>query len=546
MMSNILLLLRSVLLYIGGGIYATARWLWSRRTWWLPKIMSLLLIVILLATLCLAFLRLWGKTMAEYSESCFITKVYNSVRENECAQKAVKELREDEFWKGIKQALYSSSNDSLEPVENILGLLGIVSIFLSTINEVLSTRSKGILLNEVANHFFPMHWLFQIILYACFALMGVYAAKKGIVMTVALCLLGLGICFVYSLIMAFVLVFYHKARNLCVEEYFLYTLRLPLAMEWPLKCYSLPRMRKRAEKAQKKFVCEWKNRAQLNVMDFAEYVGQQHCRNARFMMGSQTLEYRLVDGVRRWLNVEPSRENGNQQDLALSSVFEKVFDCGNVENTERAMYVLYTKCLPEAEDETIKNYKQNVVRSSLVWERLLDGIQDNQRKARMAYFVLVEAKSQDNRTFTNLSGGLLHWLRLADCGIASRDLEHNLEEKINFLLQIRQAALEDSVTNKKVEPFLKAWSELMCVAMLILGCMEYLRPELTRYYGKCKQFAKEYISANIQSPIRYRDEKYCAVYAYLIFSIENYDVCKAGSVYVLDCVRNTISEDLKL
>lgn len=543
---NILLFLQSILLYMVSKIFASARWVWARRTWWFPKLIALILTVILAFVLCLAFLRLWGKIMIEYSESCFITKMYNLIRDNNFAQEIMTHLREHQFWVGIRQAFFSPSNDSLDPAESILGLFGFVSIFLSAINEVLPTRSKGILLKEIAKLFFPWNRLFQIVFYACFALIGIYAVKKGVVITVALCLVGLSICFIYSLLMASILVFFEKARNRCIKAYFLYTLRLPFALECHVKCNHFPKLHERLQNAQTRCVCSWKDRAQEKVLDFAEYVGQQHCRNARFMSVSKELESQLVDGVRRWLNIESSKKRGDLQKLALSSAFDEIFDCANIEYTNQAMYVLYVKCFPDVEDLTVNNYKNNVIRASLVWERLLDGIHDNHQRARVAYSVLAEAQRHDNRTYTNLSSGLLKWLRLTDCGIASGDSELDLEEKINFLIQMRQVAQEDVVTNSEAKSFIKNWSELMRVAILILGCMEYLRPELACHYRNCKRLAKEYVSANIQSPILYNDEKQYAVYAYLIFSIENYDVCKTGSVYVLDCVRNTISKDLKI
>ena len=475
-----------------------------------------------------------------------MTELYIYIRNNECARNIVNYFRETQFWIGIRQALFSSDNGSLEPLKKSLELLGIVSIFLSAINEVMSTRSKGILLGKVAEHFFPKHWLFQIVFYAGFAFMGIYAAEKEIVMTAALCLIGLGICFVYSLIMALILVFSHKARSDFIEEYFLYTLRYHFRMEWRIQKYKLAQFSKHAKIRQDEVVRKWWEDAQENVLDYAEYVGQEHSRNARYILNSRDLERRLVDGVRRWLNIEPSRKTIKPQDLALSSSFEEIFDCEEIAYVDQATYVLYTKCFPDVEDQAVITFKNNTIRSSLVWERLFNSVQDEHHRSRLAYSVLSEAKKQDNRTYTNLSCGLLQWLRLADCGIASGDLEGYLKEKINFIIQMRQAAIEDEVINRDSQSFLKSWGEIMRVAILILGCMEYLRPELVCHYSNCKKMAKEYISANIQSPIFYRDEKHCAVYAYLIFSIENYDVCKTGSVYVLDCVRNTISEDLKL
>lgn len=532
------------------GIWTVVMWLWESRAL-LRKAVCFFLMLAMVGILGTACLFLWGRLMADFTENCIITIIYQSLRDNAELQHFIGSIREKELYQGLWNAARSITDGSLVPAEYILGLLGLVSVFLTTINEVLSTRSHGILLREVADHFFPFHRFLQIPMYIGFTVIGGYAAKKNVGMTTALCVLGLSVCFIYSVSMAWSLVFSQRSRSRKVYRYFLHTLSLPLSLRGQTLPVNCPKLRKHMAIRREKTRHKWQNRAQKSVLDFAEYAGTQFNKSIKPLTEkNEPLERQLVGGVRRWQKAERIKKTEEQPWMALTSAFETVFRCTEVQRENQAMYVLYTKCFPGAEADAAKDYKRNVLRSSYVWERLFDAIEGDHRRARVAYLLLAEARRQDAWIFASLAGGLLHWLRLDELDNLKAESEQPLDARIDFLFQVRQAAMGDIQTRKDAEVFYKSWSELLCVAGLLLGCMEALRPEHQDKYGKRRRCVQNSISENSLSisiiDALNRDILRYAVYAYLLFSMENWDVCEEYSVYALHIVEETVCAQFKI
>ena len=106
----------------------------------------------------------------------------------------------------------------LHGISAVITALGLVGFALSYINTAKAYRVKGILMEDVISQGYPWYGLIFLD-HGGFALLGLYSCEVNILFSAQACLIGVLMCTIYSLLMAYSIVFSPKGRNHLVTWY---------------------------------------------------------------------------------------------------------------------------------------------------------------------------------------------------------------------------------------------------------------------------------------------------------------------------------------
>ena len=488
---------------------------------WITGIMIVILVLLLFSSFAL----IWGRVFAPSMPDSSITRIWKWIRDGNFAKGIMRWLRGLPCYEACCNAARDSEGN-MEPLKYILELMGCVSFMLGAINEVKSSRSFGMLMDDVIYYVFPFHLIIQAPLYALFAVTGCYACLKNVGIAVAFCFLGIKICFIYSLIMACCLFVSSTAKEGLVTFYIKGVISSKLC---------------RSEK-----IDDWRKTAGECVLNYAKYIGQQWTQGNILQIqrnNKWAREELLINLATFELTADTSclheqlTPNSVAIELRVAKDFEKIFPDSVPYQKENARHVLFTKAIPFMYDKDCETFELDIRRCSQIWEQLFSQLENEKRKAQMAYAVLWEARASDWHVFTLMSMGLLEYLGVAKCNFADSNIMQSIEKKISFLHNVRMSASEtipeENLSNRY--DFDDNWAEIIYLTagilqwMLAMNCI----PE-----GDGDALVQDLLKAIQVSMsderfvcLKRNSEKY-VVLSYLLFAYDNVDVRKEMSAYV--------------
>lgn len=509
-----------------------------------------IIITVLLALWGTSFALIWGRVCAASMPNSIITNLWRTVRDNHLAKAVMVFLRQMPLYDALCYAFHDADG-TLEPLKFILELMGCVSFLIGAVNEVKSTRSFGMLMSDVIYYVFPFHWLIQGPLYALFAITGSYACLKNIGIAAMLCLSGLGVCFGYSLIMAWCLFASPKAKERIVTYY----IKGLMTNEQMNKVDAHSTLDNDVLFNEK---IKWQRSAGTCVLDYAKYVGQQWNNGTTLQVhrgGHSSQEKLLIDiavcgltADTKWLNVPHSQRSRNA-DLYMVDSFNNIFPDSTSHGERSAEYVLFRKALHFTRDQDVEKLRLDVRRCSQIWEQLFSELENEKRKAQMAHAILSEATSSDWQIFAILAMGLLVYLGIARTEYADLDIKQTLEKKLAFLFDVQLSA-SDSIPEEcmgNLQEFNNAWGEITYLAagviqwMVALNCLD--EDIGTPFIVDLLAAIQRHVSDRGIAELMQHREKY-VVLSYLLFSYENSEKHKELTAYILQNIEPVVCRKL--
>ncbi len=523
----------------------------------IPLLIAAITVSILLALIILfAWALLWWKLFAQNMPDSLITIVLRWIRSTDFAKEFMNGLRQLPFYNACC-SVARDSDGTLEPLKYFLGLMGCVSFVVGAINEVKSTRSFGMLMRDVIDYVFPLHLLFQTLLYAGLAVTGGYACLKNVGMAAAVCLLGTAVCFLYSLTMAWCLFVSPKVRERMVTFY------IKGVMTRELRDRKKQNPDDEENPGDEKIPDYEGNESKRNVgscvLDYAKYVGQQwtkgnilQIQKNRNWVDESLLINLTVCGLSsdiQWLDEQliPCFTSGN---LSIANDFCKIFPDSKEYKLDCARYVLFTKALHYADNDCgIRNLGNDIRRCSQIWEQLFTDIESKKRKTQMAGALLCIAKASSWPIFTLMTMGLLVYLGVAKNEYENEDAKKSLGEKISFLYDIRQsvseAIPEENLSSSR--DFNDTWAEIVYLAagviqwMVSTGCIR--KEDGEPFVSDLLENVRSHMSNKGSVVIQMHTEKY-VVLSYLLFAYENSDMGKHITAYIMQYLQPDINKKL--
>lgn len=437
-----------------------------------------------------------------------------------------------------------ASDGSLDPIQNVLNLFGIVSFALTAINEISSTRSYGILLGDVIDHFFPFHKVFMIFLHGGFFLIGIYSCEKSIGSVACLSLIGLSLCLMYSFSMAWHFVFSEQAKKNRVYTYLSHMLGRGLS----------------ANKSAKK-ERHWNKNVKECILDYATYVGELWNRTSYqySSIGKQSDELQLVKAVYAWLMGKPLKkikERTITDCYLFADVFDQVFGLSSVCDDGQVIsygdYLLLTQCLRYDTPNKRTAFQDDIIKCSTVWENLFAQIENPYRQSQMVHAVLATAYKVDSQCFVLFACGLIMHTGILNYSCAEADPAKRIEGAFDFFRSISLANWEAQPTWKLdvQDGFLTAWCEMIYV---VVGALLW-SSAFGQYPSDIIESARRYarrgiVSASISDSLLSNLGKLHTLYSaygYILFCATNVDVYKDISAYQLTSVYDDVMYQMRL
>lgn len=509
-------------------------------------ILTILFIAVSAIIFCASFLIVWGRVLAPSMPNSFITKLWRLVKETCFAKWFMNTLRQSNLYDAFCYAA-RDSDGSLSPVIYLFGLMGSVSFLLGTVNEIKSTRSRGMMMNDVIRYIFPCHLIIQAPLYALLATLGWYACLKNVGFSAMFCLVGTFLCFVYSLTMAFCLLVSPKTRDWLVIYF--------ISKEMADCALDAAKGKIERDKLEPNKKVEWQREAGAYVLNYAKYIGQQWSSGTMlqtFENNYQNQEQLLVKLAAWGLSAKVQSFDNENTPITIAHSFNRIFPDATQYGVRGSEYVLFKKALHFTSDKHITAFRQDVLRCSKIWEQLFEPIECNNRKAHLAYIVLREAQISNWHILALLSFGLLEYLGVAQLSNATQEVVQTIKSKIGFLLDIQQAATNTLPEEHSKTPsdFTDIWSEIIYVTASIVQWMVSLNhipreAEDSILAPLLRTSVRHGVSDSGKLHLILNKDKYI-VFAYLLFSCKNLDVHKSLSVYALLRLLPIVSQKLTI
>lgn len=446
------------------------------------------------------------------------------------------------FLTFISEAI-RAGDGSLDPLQNILNLFGIVSFALTAINEISTTRSYGILLGDVIDHFFPFHKVFMIFLHGGFFLIGNYSCEKGIGSVACLSLIGLSLCLMYSFSMAWHFVFSEQAKKKRVYKYLLHMLGHGLS----------PNTSSKKEHY-------WNKNVKECILDYATYVGELWSRTSYqySSKGKRSDELQLVKAVYAWLLGKPLKQIkvcAIERCYLFADVFEQVFGLHSVYDEELnnyGDYLLLTQCLRYDTPNKRSAFQDNVIKCSTVWENLFAQIENSYRKSQMTHAILATAYKVDSQCFVLFACGLIMHSGIMNYSCAETDPAKRIEGAFDFFRSISRANWEVQPTWEQnvQDGFLTAWCEMIYVVIGALLWSSAFGQYPSDIIDSVRRYARRgIVSASISDNLLLNLGKLHSLYSaygYILFCTANVDVYKDISAYQLTSLYDDVMYQMRL
>lgn len=249
----------------------------------------------------------------------------------------------------------------------VISALGAVCFALTYINTVQTRRVKGVLLEDVVRFYYP-YYGYIFILHGCFAALGQYSCTVKIRVSGIFCLVGMLVCLVYAVQMAYGICFSPRRCNRLVSQY----------------------IQIRAESSSDQ------SSSQL-VYQVAQYAAQ------RFEELGGNMEN---DDILRWLAalVPVDSDFRAIQSNMFPDTFEYLFKSEN--NSSGPVYSKYIFFSLPGYAERGRIFQMSVQQFSVMWDCLLSSVDSERQQTALACQMLRQAACE----MTVLGCGLVRYL----------------------------------------------------------------------------------------------------------------------------------------
>ncbi len=527
----------------------------------------------------------WMRVFSPYLPNCFVTNLLQSIIKVADINEIIAVIRESALYKAFSYAARDTEG-TLAPLKFLLEIMGTVSFLLGALNELKSTRSYGMLMGEVISCAFPFHIFVQVFLYGGFAVLGGYSCQLNIGSSAALCLYGLGVCFVYTLWMTWC-IFISKSKKRRVVELYIDSKTNPLP-----NLYSFRSLFPKCKKAGDSILRE---EVSVCALDFARYVGEQwnagtslqihRGENALQEEFLATLVLRVIapssvleDTGYTLYKIEGKAKQRIDRCTLISNCLIYFFPKAKEHLGKEAEYILFVNFLHfsnggESAVNDAEKFRKNILCCSLIWEQLFNEVKDENRRTQMTCEVLKSALLADWPVFAMLSFGLLHQLGVARIGISEKEYKDNILKIIDFLFEVQKAG-DRNLINRTLEgpPFTnklrlklikKNKKERIHTSTFDNACGEmiYLAAGILQWVVLSEGFNqndfKIWISGELALRVKKcgipkekivsmcRDAKTYSILAYLLFTVENTDRNENMTVNIFHRLEPIVRETLE-
>lgn len=535
----------------------------------LLSVVSLSIIAILIILLLLSCALLWGRVVAPILPNFIITNIWEWIHNTKFATDCMNWIYQQPLYQ-LMSVLSRDAEGNLEPLKYILGLMGFVSFAFGAINEVRSTRSMGMLMSDVIHYVFPYHLIIHAPLYVAFAVVGYYACLRNVGIAAFTCLTGIIICFTYSLIMAWCLIFSTKAKERLVLFY-INGIVISYHRHYKKRCKSRKSGNVKKDTTGKQDTASeietnlddgiaWKKVVGVCTLDYAKHIGQQWITGNILQIqrdNEWTQERKLINlvafgltGKRESLKEKlkyPSAEN----ELRIAGDFKKIFADKTNFKKYGPQYVLFANAISASSKEENSHLELDIIRCSQIWEQLFSQNKNKYKRAQLSYAVLWTAKSSQWQSFTIMAIGLLKFLGVARCDYEASDAKKVLEKRIAFLHDIRLSASE-IIPEENISSFSSFndnWAEIL---YLVAGLVQWMISTdcLDGNIG-------EAVLNNLLGTVQHNMSKKCftqlrkdmeiyVVLSYLLFILENMDIRRDMSAYIIQYLFPDVNDKLDI
>lgn len=501
---------------------------------WISGFLIFALLLLLLSSYAL----LWGRLFVPSMPNSHLTSLWRLIRENRHITTIMNFLRHMSAYEAVCSAARDSEG-KMEPLMYIIELMGSTGVAMGIINEVKSTRSFGMLMSDVIYYVFPYHLIIQAPLYMLFVVTGCYSCLKNVGIAASFCLLGIFVCFIYSVIMICCLSVSSRAK----EKLVIFFIKGVIVDEFN----------------KHKDTEDWRKTVSLFVLDYAKYIGQQWSKGNILQIqrdGKWEQEKMLINLASFSLTSDSNQLNEkltpdvSKFELRIPKDFEKIFTIQMQGEQIDAKYILFTKLIPFMKQEIVDSLEIDIRRCSQIWEQLLSQIESQKHQAEIAYALLWIANSSGSQIFTLLSMGLLEYLGIAKCKNADSNIGQSIEQKITFLHNIHMSASETIPEENLSKPydFNDNWAEIMYLAA---GALQWMVSMNCINEDDGKSHVRHLLYAvqeNMTDKGFINLTKSCDMYhvlSFLLFLFDNLDIREEMSAFMIQQLMPVVQKRLK-
>ena len=330
-------------------------------------------------------------------------------------------------------------------ISAVLSALGVVVFALSYVNSAKASRVKGILLEDVISQCYPYYGL-VFLSHSGFALLGLYSCEIDVLQSAWICLLGILLCTLYSLRMAYCTVFSPKNQNRLIARYVKALLSKNILS----------------------------SQARRTAYQLGQYIGERYQSDdiqiGRHMDDYQEDERMLLSSLRLLMpnaNDQSKTDSEILEDAkdvleeewegGLPEVFDKLF---SDEVKAHPEYVLFTLEARQGHD-----FQDAVRHCSILWDNLLLPVKREERRAELVVDVLWHSPWT-----TALCCGLVH--RLHSNQIQFDDGKKGWQTCTRFLSHISNIARASGNEQQRPqrEKVLRCCTDMM-IMFFCLACL---------------------------------------------------------------------------
>lgn len=356
----------------------------------------------------------------------------------------------------------------LHGISAVITALGLVGFALSYINTAKAYRVKGILMEDVISQGYPWYGLIFLD-HGGFALLGLYSCEVNILFSAQACLIGVLMCTIYSLLMAYSIVFSPKGRNHLVTWYINALLRKELPSKRSIRtAYQLGRYigeRYQADDIQIGRHRQSDQEDELMLISILHLLMPETSQATHKIWPPQFAQRAQRANQRNCIKKsEPSWEG------ALPAVFDKMFPNSLGSHPEYAFFTLAAK--------NGHAFQDNVRHCATLWDNLLRPVERESLRAELAVDVFWCAQQT-----AALCCGLVYYLYSTYIQFTG---EEGWQTCARFLKQISNIAQSSSGEQQRPqrEKVLRCSMDMM----LLFFCLACLQEANSYIQGLCPLF----------------------------------------------------------
>lgn len=278
---------------------------------------------------------------------------------------------------------YSDRTGNTSGIAAVITALGVVCFALSFINSAKATKERGILLEDVISKCYPYYgWIF--LFHGGFALLGLYSCAEKILLSSWICLVGIVLCTIYSVKMAYYICFSKLGRERLIDNYIKSLLRFAPTLDQRMRAIDQTEPLFEQEYNETHNVC----RRAANQLGY--YIGERYQADdirieSVFPLGTdESKEDILLSTLQLLMGGDWSSK---EWEGPLPIVFDKLFSSHlgySKEDMRYEKWSLYD--LPGIDGDRI--FWEDVKHCVVLWDNLLRPVKHEARQAELVMNVL--------------------------------------------------------------------------------------------------------------------------------------------------------------